>query len=387
MSPLFKSLTTLSGCVVCALLPAIGFAQSSQGPQFDSFSYASDPLFTPRLVRSKIELPTRPAVTKPVVAPVMSARDERDLRLAIEKATAEILKLTVDYTQLLKTVETLRAEIEADKSDWSVFSGDPNKKLNTANTGQVDQLDSVAANEQALQKSRKQVAVLEKQLASIQERLNAAQANFEGETEARILAVQRLSELRKQLAEAKPATAQLASMQDLETQLQQRDARIAKLEADLASSRAKLESAPVRLSASDSVGVANSASASISDPALAVPVHEWIIAGLEFELGSAEIRKGTESNLDALLAHMQQNPKTQIQVDGYTDSIGTREDNLKLSADRAQAVADYLIQRGIDANRIRVVGYGERRPIATNMYKAGRAQNRRVAIIFFDAPE
>ena len=385
MSPLFKSLTKLSGYAVCVLLPTITFAQSSGRPVFDSFSYASDPLFTPRLIRSRIVLPSKQAAAKPVAAPViLNARDERDLRLAIDKAMAEILKLTVDYTQLLKVVETLRADKAARDSSWSVFSNDSAEK---ANAVQPEQVDAAAALEIELDKSQKKAAGLEKQLATIQGRLNAAQANFEGENAARLLTEKRLDDARKQLAEASDALLQPGkSAENLEAELQQRDARIAKLESDLAASRAKLEATPALITAPAPAGVATSPSESITDLVLAVPVREWIVAGLEFELGSADIRKGTEANLDALLTYLQQKPKTQIQVDGYTDSIGSVADNLKLSSDRAQAVADYLVQRGIDAYRIRVVGYGEGRPIATNMYKAGRAQNRRVAIIFFDSP-
>jgi len=378
---LSKSLTKLLSYAVCALLPVGAAAQAPEQPVFDSFSYVTDPLFTPRLIRSRIVLPTRPAVAAPVAAPVMmNARDEQDMRLAIDKAASQILKLTVDYTELLKVVDTLRAEKLAKQSGWSVFSNDPAEKPDTA---QLELTTSVTALQAELDKSHKQVAKLEAQLASVQGRLNAAQANFEGETTARLLTEQRLVEARAQLTEAKQTTAQAGTAQDIEGTLQQRDAHIAQLESDLAASRAKLAATPALVTASAPGDTATSPSELITGLVSAVPVREWIIAGLEFELGSTDIKQGTETNLNTLLTYLQQQPKIEIQVDGYTDSIGSVADNLKLSRDRAQAVADYLIKRGIDAHRIRVVGYGEGRPIATNMYQAGRAQNRRVAIIFF----
>ena len=60
------------------------------------------------------------------------------------------------------------------------------------------------------------------------------------------------------------------------------------------------------------------------------------------------------------------------------------QDNLQLSKERAQAVADTLIDLGIDAKRLQVVGYGDAFPIAENATERGRAQNRRVEIVFSD---
>ena len=60
------------------------------------------------------------------------------------------------------------------------------------------------------------------------------------------------------------------------------------------------------------------------------------------------------------------------------------EDNLKLSRDRAQAVADMLVDLGIDEKRLQVEGYGDQYPIEANASERGRAQNRRVEIVFSD---
>ena len=65
-------------------------------------------------------------------------------------------------------------------------------------------------------------------------------------------------------------------------------------------------------------------------------------------------------------------------VSGYTDDVGDDETNLRLSQDRAKACYDYLIFRGIKAERIRFAGFGEARPIATNDTAEGRELNRRV---------
>ena len=67
-----------------------------------------------------------------------------------------------------------------------------------------------------------------------------------------------------------------------------------------------------------------------------------------------------------------------IEVEGHTDNVGKAEVNKKLSQKRADAVKDYLIKKGIEADRLSAIGYGSEQPIADNKTKEGRAQNRRV---------
>jgi len=74
-------------------------------------------------------------------------------------------------------------------------------------------------------------------------------------------------------------------------------------------------------------------------------------------------------------------PSRNIVLEGHTDSSGEALTNRKLSLSRAESVQEFLIAAGFDASRIKAVGYGEAKPIATNMYKKGRALNRRIDII------
>ncbi len=74
-------------------------------------------------------------------------------------------------------------------------------------------------------------------------------------------------------------------------------------------------------------------------------------------------------------------PERNIIIEGHTDSSGDAKENRKLSLGRAEAVQEFLIAAGIDSERIKALGYGEVKPIATNMYKKGRALNRRIDII------
>ena len=102
---------------------------------------------------------------------------------------------------------------------------------------------------------------------------------------------------------------------------------------------------------------------------------------ITFQTGSATLQPQFMSVLDQLAQSLQQYPNTIVRIEGHTDSTGSAAFNQTLSENRAQAVASYLIQRGVPANRIQTVGFGATRPIADNRTPEGRAKNRRVEIL------
>lgn len=101
---------------------------------------------------------------------------------------------------------------------------------------------------------------------------------------------------------------------------------------------------------------------------------------ITFDTDRAEIQSDFYSVLDSVGLVLQEFDQTRLQVSGHTDSTGSREYNQELSLRRARSVAQYLLSRGIAAERIDSVGFGEDRPIADNNTASGRAQNRRVEI-------
>ena len=103
-----------------------------------------------------------------------------------------------------------------------------------------------------------------------------------------------------------------------------------------------------------------------------------------FDTGEADLKNSANRTVLKLVQFLQLNPKRVVRIEGYTDSTGGKEDNLKLSRDRAQAVADVLVDLGIDEKRILVEGYGDQYPVDVNATERGRAQNRRVEIVFSD---
>ncbi len=106
--------------------------------------------------------------------------------------------------------------------------------------------------------------------------------------------------------------------------------------------------------------------------------REWQIT---FKTGSANISPESKPLLREAYNLMVQAEKTQMNLEGHTDDVGNDEINFKLSSARANAVKNYLIELGIDANRFQnVEGFGETKPKTTNATEVGRAQNRRVVI-------
>ena len=103
-----------------------------------------------------------------------------------------------------------------------------------------------------------------------------------------------------------------------------------------------------------------------------------------FDTGEAELKPSANRVVLKIVQFLQLNPKRVVRIEGYTDSTGGKQENLKLSRDRAQSVADVLIDLGIDDKRIQVEGYGDEYPVDANASERGRAQNRRVEIVFSD---
>ncbi len=99
-----------------------------------------------------------------------------------------------------------------------------------------------------------------------------------------------------------------------------------------------------------------------------------------FDFNKYNLKKEARELLDALYLELSSMKFTKIIIEGYTDSIGTEEYNLKLSRKRADAVANYLIKKGIKKEKIKTIGYGESKPLFSNKTEEGRAKNRRVEI-------
>src|SRR3954470_9104242 len=101
-----------------------------------------------------------------------------------------------------------------------------------------------------------------------------------------------------------------------------------------------------------------------------------------FKFGKATMPDQAKADIDQLVQQLKANPNGAfIEIEGHTDSAGTKDMNYKLGLERAEAVKRYLYeQHQVPLHKISVISYGEEKPIAPNKTKAGRAQNRRVVI-------
>ncbi|HXS19864.1 MAG TPA: OmpA family protein [Steroidobacteraceae bacterium] len=106
------------------------------------------------------------------------------------------------------------------------------------------------------------------------------------------------------------------------------------------------------------------------------------LSNVLFNTGKTTLQPGAHLQLDRLASYLKNHPKQRVLIEGNTDSTGSAEYNEKLSAARAQAVAQGLQLRGVPQNQFQTIGLGEAYPVASNDSSAGRQQNRRVDIVF-----
>ncbi len=99
---------------------------------------------------------------------------------------------------------------------------------------------------------------------------------------------------------------------------------------------------------------------------------------ITFETGKADLKPDSFEELDRLVTLMKDNEKIQVELSAHTDDTGNDDSNLKLSDRRAKSVMDYLIAKGVKADRMTSKGYGETQPLVPNDSDENRAKNRRV---------
>jgi len=105
------------------------------------------------------------------------------------------------------------------------------------------------------------------------------------------------------------------------------------------------------------------------------------MAELHFATGQSEISPELDSLLATATKTLKDNPDWKIHVEGYTDSAGSKSGNVALSRRRAESVANWLAEHGVDRSRLTAKGYGAAHPAADNSTDEGRSKNRRVELV------
>lgn len=111
-----------------------------------------------------------------------------------------------------------------------------------------------------------------------------------------------------------------------------------------------------------------------------------VLRGVTFAFNSARLTAPSRSVLEQVAAGLRHHPLLKVQLQGDTDSTGTAAYNLKLSLLRAESVRQFALSEGVEAQQLRIRGYGLADPIASNLTAASRALNRRVVLNVLSNP-
>ena len=102
---------------------------------------------------------------------------------------------------------------------------------------------------------------------------------------------------------------------------------------------------------------------------------------VQFKTGTSVLSSASRSVLDDVSAVLLENDHLQFEVSGHTDNTGNYQNNVNLSANRANSVKQYLVDKGVDSSRLSAHGYGPDKPVASNDTSNGREMNRRVELV------
>jgi outer membrane protein OmpA-like peptidoglycan-associated protein len=252
---------------------------------------------------------------------------------------------------------------------------------------------AVAAREQALaaqqqlDQARQQAAAAQQQMASLQEQAAAAQQDAAAAQQRAAAAG-----LSAEAAEAarRDADASRQKAEELATQATAARAEADRTTQEVATVAARLEQQNAQLQKENDRlikerdDLAGQLDSALSSVAQITKTARGVVVNLPdilFDINKATLKQNTQVALAKLAGIVQVFPKINLRIEGYTDSTGSDELNMRLSKDRAEAVLGFLKSQGVAASRMTAVGYGPKFPVADNATVEGRAKNRRVEII------
>jgi outer membrane protein OmpA-like peptidoglycan-associated protein len=217
--------------------------------------------------------------------------------------------------------------------------------------------------------------------------------------DARITTLRKQADERQRLAQQAKVDAQLQAANSqakaAEAQSQADAAAAARARAEADKARADAEAANARAQAAeaqhkaqaseqDASAVREKLRAQLNSVLQTTENARGLIVNMSdvlFDTGKYTIKPATQVSLAKVATILQLYPGLKVQVEGYTDSVGSDDYNQKLSENRANAVHDFLVSNGVPAANVTAAGYGKADPVADNATATGRAQNRRVNLV------
>jgi len=293
------------------------------------------------------------------------------------QSEAQLVEAQQTVAGLHQEIETLQARA-AEKDTEAVAT-------QQTIAGLEQQIETLKA--RAAEKDTEAVAA-QQTIAGLEQQIETLKARAaEKDTEA-VAAQQTITGLQQQIETLKAEQAQTKAKADeaqqivvgLREEIEALSARLTRSEDQAASYRALLGD-------SDQDGVADpgdlcsgtGAGRTVDRTGCAIG-DEIVLQGVAFAWNSSDLTPKSRRLLDDVATRLNNHPDVYFEVAGHTDSTGSAEANRTLSTLRAEAVRDYLLTKGVSADRLVAVGYGEKRPIADNNDPAGRAINRRVSL-------
>ncbi|HEX7087885.1 MAG TPA: OmpA family protein, partial [Vicinamibacterales bacterium] len=144
---------------------------------------------------------------------------------------------------------------------------------------------------------------------------------------------------------------------------------------------APMQEGPVPVTVTVDDGKGGTATDTVTIQVVRPPVREYKFEDVHFDFDRYSLRAEATRVLDEVVRAMTDNPDLRIEIEGHTCNIGTAEYNLALGERRATSVRDYLTSRGISADRLSTVSYGEERPKHDNSREETRRLNRRAGLV------
>ena len=256
-----------------------------------------------------------------------------------------------------------------------------------SNKNRNEKMEITFAREAVEKAEDARIDTLRKEAAERQRNAEIAKQNAQDQAAASQAAAAR-SQAEAQASAAQSERDRLAAEN---AKLQAQQAQMAQANADLlaAQAKAKENDANQRAAAAN----ARAASAEAMREKLRAQLNEVLqttetprglvvnLSDVLFDTGKYSLKPNTQVALARIAGIFQSYPGLKIQVEGYTDSVGSDELNQKLSENRASTTKDFLIKQGVSIDNISAAGYGKADPVADNSNAAGRAQNRRVNLV------
>jgi outer membrane protein OmpA-like peptidoglycan-associated protein len=279
-------------------------------------------------------------------------------RYAIQEAQGEL----AETREALALAHDAYKEDDDDELAHYIFVADKNLDIAEARVELTETQEQIASASQVRERVLLEARELDVALSEA-EILEAEAEAREAELDAARSGVV-VSAQQQQLAERE------AELRAQARELDRKDAELAVTEAELTAAEREARLLANEL---DEVSVVNNERGTV-----------LVLSDIMFDLDSADIKPGSARTLDEIAEFLIDQDVDRLKIEGHTDALGSENYNESLSYERADAVRDALVARGVPRNRISMAGYGEDYPVASNDSASGRQLNLRVEIVLND---